>query len=52
MLLGNRHDIVAEQDVVGGWIEAELLRSCRASKVEAKDTIVIRCTISVLVLKL
>jgi len=52
VLLRNRHYIVAEHNVVGGWIEAELLRSCRVSEVKAKDTIVVRCTVSVLVLKL
>jgi hypothetical protein len=51
VLLGNRHDIVAEQNVVGGWIEAELLCGCGVSKLKAKDTIIICRAVSVLVLK-
>ena len=52
VLLRNRNDIVAEQNVVGGWIEAELLCSCRVSEVEAKDTVIICRAVSILVLKL
>lgn len=52
MLLRDRHDIIAEQNAVGGWIEAELLCSCRVSEVETKDTIVVCCAVSIFVLKL
>lgn len=52
VLLGNRHNIVAEQNVVGGWIEAELLGGCRVSKFKAKNTVIICRAVPVLVLKL
>lgn len=52
VLLRDRHDIVAEQNVFADRIKAEFLCGRRVSEFETKDTIVACRTISLYVLEL